>query len=229
MNEESKAIKEVAKTTGKSIDAAREAGSFIARFVSGPLEQGVGIFEDKLQYMRWERQVRLMNRADEFLKNSGLAEPSKNVPLMLAIPLFQEASLEENDEMQDRWAMLLVNAANADFGSDIHRSYIDILKQITPLEAKILDAIYSLPFELTQQGGVIISNLPGFAQVAEKQEHGQSAPPSNEVMLALGNLRRLGCLGQSFTWSGSENFNTVRPTVLGRSFVNACRFNTEPD
>jgi len=36
IEEEFKAIQEVAKTTGKAIDAAREAGGFIARFVSGP-------------------------------------------------------------------------------------------------------------------------------------------------------------------------------------------------
>lgn len=37
MEEEAKAVQEVAKTTGKAIDAAREAGGFIARFVAGPL------------------------------------------------------------------------------------------------------------------------------------------------------------------------------------------------
>lgn len=36
MEEESKAAQGVAKTAGKAIDAAREAGSFIPRFVSGP-------------------------------------------------------------------------------------------------------------------------------------------------------------------------------------------------
>ncbi len=47
MEEESKAVQEVAKTTGKAIDAAREAGGFIARFIVGSLEQGMGIFEDR--------------------------------------------------------------------------------------------------------------------------------------------------------------------------------------
>lgn len=42
--EEDKVIQEVAKATGKAIDAAREAGGFIAKFISGPLEHGMGIF-----------------------------------------------------------------------------------------------------------------------------------------------------------------------------------------
>ncbi len=37
MEEESNALQEMAKTTGKAIDAAREAGGCIARLVSGPV------------------------------------------------------------------------------------------------------------------------------------------------------------------------------------------------
>lgn len=77
MEEESKAIQEVAKATGKGIDAVREAGGFIARYVAGPLEEGVGILSDRLKYVRWERQMRLMQRADEFLREVGLEAPSR--------------------------------------------------------------------------------------------------------------------------------------------------------
>ena len=59
--ETAKAAQEVAKTTGKGIDAGLELGGFFARFTGGPLEQASGIVEDKLRYMRWERQVRLMS------------------------------------------------------------------------------------------------------------------------------------------------------------------------
>ena len=72
MEENSKAIEEIAKTAGKCIDASREFGGFISRFIQGPLEEAMGIFEDKLKYMRWERQVRLMERASEFLRERGI-------------------------------------------------------------------------------------------------------------------------------------------------------------
>ncbi|MFT3812952.1 MAG: Abi-alpha family protein [Acidovorax sp.] len=221
MEEESKAVQEVAKTTGKAIDAAREAGGFIARFISGSLEQGMGIFEDRLRYTRWERRVRLMKRADEFLAQQGLIGPTKAIPLKFAVPLFQAATLEDNDELQDKWAILLVNAAT-NSGLNLHRSFIDILEQLTPLEAKILDILYSLPFEKSQHVEILTAALPGSAQVkAEKQE--KFVEPSEEVMLALGNLARLGCLRPSMTSGGGESFERVNPTVLGRSFVKACQ------
>ena len=146
ITESAKAAQEIAKTTGKAVDAAREAGGFIARVISGPLEQGIGIFEDKLRYLRWERLVRLMQRESEVLKELGLQAPTRPVPLKIIIPLLQAASVEEDDALQDRWVNLLVNAANASCGIEIRRAYIVILEQISPLEAKILDVIYSVPF-----------------------------------------------------------------------------------
>ena len=63
-SETAKAIQEVAKTTGKAIDASEKFGTFFSRFAQGSLEQCMGIFEDKLKYMRWERQLRLIKRAE---------------------------------------------------------------------------------------------------------------------------------------------------------------------
>ena len=221
MEEESKAVQEVAKTAGKAVDAAREAGGFIARFVSGPLEQGVGIFEDRLRYVRWERQVRLMRRAEEFLAKSGLSGPTRPVPLKLAIPLLQGATLEDDDGLQDRWAILLVNAANASFNIEIRRSFLEILQQLTPLDAQLLDVLYALPFDRSQHGGIVTGRLPESARIAEENEQ-EFQLPSEDIVLSLSNLARLGCIRSGMTWGGGESYGKVNPTVLGRAFVSAC-------
>lgn len=222
MDEESKAVQEIAKTTGKAIDAAREAGGFIAKFISGPLEQGVGIFEDKLKYLRWERQMRYMQRAQEFLKLAGLNSPTRAVPLKLAIPLMQGASLEEDNELQDRWAALLVNAANASFPVEIRRSYAAILEQLTPLDAQVLDAIYALPFEASHHAGIATAELPARARVIAKGE--ENLPlPSEEIILSLSNLTRVGCIRSGMTWGGGESYSRINSTIAGKAFMQACR------
>lgn len=222
MDEESKAVQEVAKATGQAIDAAREAGGFIARFVSGPLEQGIGIFEDRLKYMRWERQVRYMQKAQEYLVDAGLVSPTRPIPLKLAIPLMQGATLEEDDDLQDRWAALLVNAANAKFKGEVRRSYITILEQLTSLDAKILDIILALPFEQSRHAGIVTIELPEHARIVGENEK-EFPPPPDEVILSLSNLARLGCIRPTMTWGGGENYGRVNPTVLGKAFGNACR------
>ncbi len=222
MEEESKAIQEVAKTAGKAIDATREAGGFIAKFIAGPLEQGIGIFEDRLKYMRWERQIRLMQRANEYLALSGLSAPNRPVQMKLAIPIMQGASLEEDDSLQDRWAALLVNAGNAAFSAEVRRSYVSILEQLTVLDARILDAVYSLPFEQSRHNGIVTSELPSSARIPDEKENLESLP-SQEVVISLSNLVRLGCLRPQMTWGGGESFSRVNPTVAGKAFVEACR------
>lgn len=222
MSEEAKVIQEVAKASGTAIEAAREAGGFIARFVSGPLEQGMGIFEDRLRYMRWERQVRFMKRSQEFLQMNGLSEPTRSVPLKLAIPIFQGASLEEDDDLQDRWAVLLANAANSAFQGEIRRSYAVILEQLTSLDVRILDVLYSLPFEKSRHDGIVTSDLPFTARVAGEKERA-FVLPDEDVLISLANLTRLGCLRSAMTWGGGESFERVNPTLAGKAFVEACR------
>src|SRR4051794_22485359 len=108
MSEELKSIGEVAKASGKLIDAGRELGGFLAKYIGGSLEQAMGIVEDKLKYYRWHRQIRLIDRANKLMAERGLSQPTRHVPLQIAIPLLQGGSLEENDQLQDRWAALLV-------------------------------------------------------------------------------------------------------------------------
>ncbi len=222
IKESARAAQEIAKTTCKAIEAVQNLGQFIAKFVKGPLEQGIGIVEDKLKYMRWERQVRLMKRADDFMNEIGLKAPTRSVPLKFAIPLLQAASLEDDDELQDLWAKLLVNAADAEGGVDLKRAYIDILERISPLEAQILEKIYSLPYEETRHKGVLTKDLPKRVEIVPDDPKIEHERPTPEVELALANLSRLGCISISMSWGGGELFSSVNPTLLGRSFVEAC-------
>lgn len=221
MVEENKIVEEVAKTTGKAIDAVREFGKFISKYAAGPTEHGFGIIEDKLKYIRWERQLRLMKKSEEFAKSLGFEEPSRLIPLKIFIPLIQSATLEEDDYLQDLWGKLLINFSNENSKVDISRSYVDILERISPLEAKILEKIYSINFEEMQHQGVLTKDLPYKANLTSKNIE-ESNPEDIDVILAISNLSRLGCLTTSRTYGGGEAFSVVNPTVLGKYFVEAC-------
>ncbi|MBU3610994.1 DUF4393 domain-containing protein [Polynucleobacter wuianus] len=221
-HDSNKTIQELAKTTNNAIDASREAGKFIARFVAGSLEQGMGIFEDKLKYMRWERQIRMIKKSEEFLLRAGLSGPTRSVPLNIAIPILQAAGIEEDDDLQNRWAALLVNASNANFNLDMRRSYISILEQLNSFDVLVMEAIYSLPFGTTQHDGIAAADLPSSPRVPAKDE-GDLPQPSEKLLLSLSNLARLGCLRPAGTWGGGENYARINPTVAGKVFIEACR------
>lgn len=225
-----KAAQEVAKTAGKAIDAGRDFGSFVSKYVEGPATQLSGMVEDKLVYMRWERQQRLMARAEQFQRELGV---KATIPLQmkLAIPLLQSATLEDNDDLQDLWAKLLVNATKVEGRVDVTRGMISILEHLTPFDALILDRIYSLPYEQTANNGIYTALLPDRAVPGdERGENRGEIPaevkdryPSDQVTLALANLKRLGCVSTGMTWGGGETFGRVTPTLMGRTFVEACR------
>lgn len=221
MEEEAKAAQEIAKTTGKAIDAAQSVGGFLAKYINGPLEQGIGIFEDKLKYMRWERQVRLMKRANEFLKSRGLAEPTRAVPMIIAIPLLQGASLEENDDLQDLWAQLLVNAGDAGSEVDVRRAFLSILEDLSPTDAVVLQKIYAVPGEKVKQG-IWTKNLPHQVLLEKPGEIEDDIRPAYETELILGNLLRLGILAPAMFWGGTTSFACVYQTPLGHEFMKAC-------
>lgn len=221
MTDESKAIGEVAKTSGKAIDAGRELGGFISKYVGGPLDQAMGIVEDKLKYLRWERQIRLMERANEFLSERGLQLPTRKVPMQIAIPIMQGGSIEEDDSLQDRWAALLVNAADESSDAEVRRAFISILEDLSPLDAIVLEKIYDFSAVPHDKNEVWTTNLPNHA-LGTKPE-AEDLRPSTSVELSLGNLARLGLISSAMAWGGMAILSCVHRTVLGHEFLRAIR------
>lgn len=219
MSDDAKAVEEVAKATGKAIDATRELGGFVSKYVGGTLEQGMGIVEDRLKYLRWERQIRLAERANDFLRERGLAGPTRHVPLRIAIPLLQAGSLEEDDCLQDRWAALLVNAADAATHVEVRRAFVSILEDLTPLDAMALEKIYALDQGADLDKEVFTTYLPD--RVTVDRPGGENLNPPADVQVALGNLSRLGLITTAMTWGGTAIFSCVYRTFLGCDFLRA--------
>lgn len=97
--ESAKATQEVAKAAQKGIDASEKLGSFLAKIFGGPMEELAGIVGDKLRVMRWERQVRLIDRVEEINRSRNISGKEVPVAPKLAIPVIENASLEENDTL----------------------------------------------------------------------------------------------------------------------------------
>ena len=228
ISETSKAVKETAITAGKAVDLAQKFGAFVAKFIEGPIEQGVGMVEDQLQFARLERQIRLMNRVNELMSRIGENTTIKPLKMKLAVPLFQAASLEDDDELQDRWAKLLVNSSVASSGIELQRAYIDLLEQLTHMDATILDKIYAVPQDTSQRFRAITGELPGTVSFRDVDsiKTKDLAQPDPEVVVSLANLKRLGCIELPTAWDSAEIFTSVCHTVMGRSLINACRLDT---
>ena len=195
---------------------------YVARFLNCSLEQAAEFIVDKLKYYRWARQVRLMYRTDELMREIGLTEPKSAIPLNLAIRLLEGASCEENDEIQDLWIKVMINAMNPENTVVIRRVVIEILKNIGPLESQILQAIYAKPYTEIQRQRIVTQDLPQSFSILPADSVIPSEPLPPDVETALANLTLTGCLSPVITPDGLETFNIVTPTRLGSMFIEAC-------
>ncbi len=142
ISETAKAAQEIAKTTSKALDVAEKVGSFVAKVIGEPVECAVGMLSDKLRFMRWERQISMVDKCEEIIRQRQIEGKLRAVPPKLALPIMENASLEENDELQDLWANLLASALDPSFKGVVRAAFIDIIKQLEVVDAYILNFLY---------------------------------------------------------------------------------------
>src|SRR5438552_7817012 len=91
-----------AKATEATANASKEAiqaGRDLARFIREPAGEVVGMLWDHLRVIRFERQVRLWDRVQHFLAERGMDAPTRKISLKIALPIIENATLEEEDEL----------------------------------------------------------------------------------------------------------------------------------
>ncbi|WP_058185229.1 Abi-alpha family protein [Terracidiphilus gabretensis] len=96
---------------------------------------------DEIRIYRYGRQLSLLKKAEQMAVDAGFTP--KAVSTKLLFSLLEGASLEENEDLHDKWAALLANAANPDAEGSVRPSFADTLKLMTPEVARFLDAVFS--------------------------------------------------------------------------------------
>ena len=223
ITEIAKATQEVAKVANHALGTTEKLCEFMSRFIRGSLDQVSGIFEDKLKYLRWERQIRFMDRANDLMAKRGSQMSFRPISLNVAIPIFEAASLEEDNTLQELWARLLVNAADANSGAHVTRGFISILQDFGHMEAQLLQAIHDAP---PRKGGVPTKGLPD-EYIEPEEEEVDTGLPTEPVQIGLWNLVRLGCINHAGTWDSFTGIRRIRITTLGKALINACSASPE--
>lgn len=65
------------------------------------------------------------------------------IPGRVLFPILEAASNEGDAELQGQWAALLANCATGDIEETLAPAFLDVMRQMTPLHAKVLS--YVLP------------------------------------------------------------------------------------
>ncbi len=178
------AVEEAAKAMSKAIEAAMRTGKYFGAVLGDLPHDLVGIIGDWVAHQRARRWIELQRETDKILRDRGV-ENREEVSPSVAIPLIAAAINEDREVLKQMWAKLLAAAMDPDRASLVRPSLIELLRQLDPLDAQILQQLVtSRPPE-----------TPGldFAE-AFSQIFGASR---DEAFLSLERLHELGCLSAS--------------------------------
>ena len=185
MSEESKAIQESSKTTGKAIDLVKDAGQFCNKLFGELLENSVGLLSDKLKFYRLEKFYKLKDKTEQILKDKNI-NVTIPVPPKLGIPLIESATVEEDEALHTKWANMLSNALDPSFENKITRNFVSILGDMNPVDVLILDTICKEWLSLPEDKKDTLFDRSKIANAFKIE--------LKECEISLRNLLRLGCL-----------------------------------
>lgn len=226
MKEEAEAAKEIAITAGKAIDASVNLGGFFQLVLGDAAIELGGVVKDWAAYFRYKNLLRIKDKVFEIHEKRKIKGKSIPIPPRYAIPLIQNASQEDNEDIQSLWAALIANSTDPNKKLNLQKIFIEILSSLEPIDVQILDYF-------SKQGWLLFSEVPGggitIEKLAPELNHSE-----NDVVISLQNLNRLGCLVADFEPNSKEigklSFGTLvknpkttfRPSPLGVSLIEAC-------
>lgn len=201
-----------------SQEVTPEVSRFVGTIAGSPSTEVGELVAEQVRSWRFSREIRYLKKAMQQLEDAGLSP--KAVPMRSLAPLLEGASFEDDDEMSDRWAALLANAASGE--RDVPPSFPSVLRELEPEEARILnhayDALMRIAPELRIQVGIMKVALVPLVGVAETR-----------LAFHIDNLARLRLVRGTSPMGDAGTDDAIRLTDFGEAFVRACRPPSEPD
>ena len=167
------------------IPAAIEAAKNLLQKLVGPVAEETGLFlQDRVRVYRLRNQLAVLGKTQDMLSSVGI-DP-KSVPLRVLVPLLEGAALEDDDNLATKWAALLANAAMQGSNVNLIPSFSNILSQLQPRDAAILDILHKEKWYHTKKPQNIV--LFAFRPTIQEPLHLSDM----EYELSVDNIVRLG-------------------------------------
>ncbi len=228
MSDESKAVKELAATAGKAIDASQRLGGFLSKVLGDACCHLGQSLADRAQVYRYENLLRLIDKVDAIHEARRIE--SKSIPMLPkhALPILDHASLEDDETILDLWAGLVANSTDPNLKLEPKKLYIEILSSLDTVDARVLQYLKTVPDYIPMLGYVADSfvNAEKIAREIEVTE--------DDCLTSLSNLARNGLIDDhwnntmeslDFGYSGFSVTNpksNFRLSHLGSSLLKRC-------
>ena len=212
-----------------------------------------GLMADPIRVWRFQRSLKLFEKVARLSAARGIE--LKAVPLKTILPILENASVEEDEDLHNRWANLLANSAID--SNRVLSFFPDALKRLGPIEARLLDYIHAVTSEFSKRSFGSLQKLReedltvhSFSKILEVYEeivgavppvppvgwdaftkpHVFNKPHEGPCLATLEVLVALGLVRAIPDPNGvvSPTQLSYRTTALGMQFVEACRTPKQP-
>lgn len=126
---------------GKSI------AEFFANLTKEPAEEFGGLVTDGIKFWRMKQAVRLKDKVEHFLREPGITD-KRAIPLKLTVAIVDGGTIEGDDGLHTFWAKLLTNSLDPSFTEEVRIAYAEILRALSPFDARVLSEINKQTLEL---------------------------------------------------------------------------------
>jgi hypothetical protein len=120
-------------------EGVESAKNFLTKLITPAFEETGLLIKDQVTRWRFNNQVRMINKAKAYCEKNHINP--KAVSLKLLVPLLDYSGIEENEDMQDKWAILLSNLVDSEQNIENH-VFPYILSQLSRGEFNTLELAY---------------------------------------------------------------------------------------
>lgn len=99
----------------KGFDLAKE---FLGKLIGPTVEETGLLLKDHVTFWRLKTQIKILNRTKEFCLKNNIS--IKSISLKVLCPLLENASLEEDEFLQEKWSILLSNMVDSEQNIENH-------------------------------------------------------------------------------------------------------------
>ena len=118
------------------IDSAK---NFLGKLIMPAIEETGLLIKDQVTLLKFKNQVKILNKAKAYCEKN-IINP-KAISLKLLVPLLENSALEEDEEMQNKWAILLSNLVDSEHNIKNH-VFPYILSQLSISEFNTLELAF---------------------------------------------------------------------------------------
>jgi hypothetical protein len=216
--------KEMAVAFGK--ETAAQFFGFLSDISRPPAKELGGLLADLMKLYRFKTQVWVIQKAKEHMDKLDI-KPHK-VPIKFIADFLDKCSWEEDEDMKERWAALLANSVSEGKQNHPYMSFVHILDELSPIEAKFIDLMYD---EVIWPARRAYRTTPSYQSTSRLAK--MMGISKEEVYVICDNLIRLNLMQTNFEFKPEKRdisrskiqptYDEVSLTYLGNEFIRNCR------